>query len=119
MAAITKDESGATVITVLNSWEEEACLRTLKKTALKNCSKEVAEFAECSKHGTIRVFFACRDANKAMNQCLRQYTTDGELDRLREKALEEKIQRLRATQTRPVPDDEAAPVHPIFRRNMK
>ncbi|TPX34643.1 hypothetical protein SmJEL517_g02662 [Synchytrium microbalum] len=115
--ATERTEEGQLIITVLNSWEEEACLRSMKKTALKNCDEFVSAFAECSKHGTVRVFFACQATNKAMNDCLRQFTTDETLDKLREKALDDKIARLQSGQQKP-PND-ANLLHPIFRRNKK
>ncbi|RKO90709.1 hypothetical protein BDK51DRAFT_11528, partial [Blyttiomyces helicus] len=50
-----------------------------------------SEFVECSKKGTVRVWFACQPFNKAMNACLGQYTTEEERDKIREAELQRKI----------------------------
>ncbi|KAJ3396370.1 hypothetical protein HDU92_003212 [Lobulomyces angularis] len=90
-------------IIVLNSFEEEQVLRKLKKNALKNCDELVKgmmytnhlfnpeiDFNDCAKGKALSLPFACRDANKKMQSCVKQFTDDDQRDIYREEALMEK-----------------------------
>ncbi|KAJ3044980.1 hypothetical protein HDV00_012400 [Rhizophlyctis rosea] len=79
------------VLIVLTNKEEEHVLQKLKKEARAQCADIIKEFVECSKVGTVRVWFACQGLNKQMNKCLSQYTTQEMMDQRVEEALKEKI----------------------------
>lgn len=83
-------------------------LNDLKKNALSKCHQYVEgakaafdfsyrisqsykdypiDLVACTKHRTMTVYFACQKQNKALNECLGQYTTDEQRDKLRESFL--------------------------------
>ncbi len=83
-----------TLITVLNTFEEEEALRRLKKNARQMCSTEIQAFVDCSKTGLVSIAWNCRDANKTMNDCLSNYSSEDQLDGYREQVLKDKLVRL-------------------------
>jgi hypothetical protein len=111
-----------TIITVLNSFEEEEALRRLKKDARSLCDKKISgmhycrvtrvyifsctrfnpkhfklmlDFVECTKTGTFSIAWNCSKLNESMNACLKSHSSDEQLDAYREKVLFEKTQRLK------------------------
>eukprot|EP00038_Savillea_parva_P006660 m.165095 g.165095 ORF g.165095 m.165095 type:complete len:127 (-) comp12511_c0_seq1:148-528(-) len=57
--------------------------KMMKKEAIKRCDTVVKQFTECCKGRTISIMWACREANEALDVCLRNNLTDD--DFLREK----------------------------------
>ena len=56
---------------------KEQLLREINnERALQLCRPKVKAFADCAKANNLFVVVACRKQNKAMNDCLRQYTND-------------------------------------------
>ena len=50
--------------------------------------------ADCTRHRTVTVYFACLEENRQLNACLKQFTTDQEYDKVREEALTRKMQQM-------------------------
>mmetsp|Transcript_21163 Transcript_21163/g.35494 ORF Transcript_21163/g.35494 Transcript_21163/m.35494 type:complete len:90 (-) Transcript_21163:321-590(-) len=68
----------------------EEALRSLMKTdALKKCDAACREYAECSHDRTITVVWACREQFAALNDCLKQQTTDEVLMEYKKKWVQE------------------------------
>ncbi|KAJ1551013.1 hypothetical protein HK096_003665, partial [Nowakowskiella sp. JEL0078] len=80
----------ASKIVVLNSREEEECLQQLKKYARSQCTPLIEEFLECTRHGMLKIAFACRPLNKRMNECVAEFTTPEAQDKLRDEKLHKK-----------------------------
>ncbi|PWN52171.1 hypothetical protein IE53DRAFT_385400 [Violaceomyces palustris] len=59
----------------LSNREEEALLKETKAEALKKCDQFVKEFAQCSSGRTVSVAWACRDQHKALQDCMKKYTS--------------------------------------------
>ena len=56
---------------------KEQLLREINnERALELCRPKLKEFADCAKANILFVVVACRKQNKAMNDCLSQYTSD-------------------------------------------
>ncbi|KDN42504.1 hypothetical protein K437DRAFT_237726 [Tilletiaria anomala UBC 951] len=67
----------------LSNREQETLLKQTKADALKKCDEFVKAFADCSRGRTISVAWACRGDHKAMQGCLRQYTSEEAMDKVR------------------------------------
>ncbi|OZJ03896.1 hypothetical protein BZG36_03952 [Bifiguratus adelaidae] len=76
--------------------EEEACFKDLKQRALVKCSEAVQDFVKCSQDHNVTVVITCRGKARAMNDCLKQYTTQEELDKLKLAKIERKTEILTA-----------------------
>lgn len=46
----------------------------LNDIAIKKCADVTAKFGQCARENGLMVVIKCRDHNKAMNDCLHQYT---------------------------------------------
>lgn len=55
---------------VLNSFEEERVLRRLKSNALSKCDPLIKQFSDCATGRALSMPFACRKANRAMQDCV-------------------------------------------------
>ncbi|PWN97926.1 hypothetical protein FA09DRAFT_330090 [Tilletiopsis washingtonensis] len=64
----------------LSNRESEALLKETKAEALKKCDALVREFAECSTGRTVSIAWACRGQHKALQNCLKQYTSEEAMD---------------------------------------
>ncbi|KAI8072676.1 hypothetical protein BC940DRAFT_291333 [Gongronella butleri] len=73
----------ASEVHALTRGEEEACFKELKGKALKHCDDLVKDFVNCSKEHNITVMWTCRQKLKDMNNCLNEWTTREELDKLK------------------------------------
>ncbi|KAF9306206.1 hypothetical protein BGZ74_007146 [Mortierella antarctica] len=68
---------------ILTRAEEEVLFKEMKANALKKCDPIVKEFVECTHGKTVSVLWACRVQHKAMNNCLMEYTTQADMDKLK------------------------------------
>ncbi|TPX67910.1 hypothetical protein SpCBS45565_g03417 [Spizellomyces sp. 'palustris'] len=75
------------VLTVLTNKEEEIVFADLKKNATTKCRQYLEELVQCTRNRTLTVYWACQKQNRALNECLGQYTTDEERDKRREQFL--------------------------------
>ncbi|KAI9905800.1 hypothetical protein PsorP6_014331 [Peronosclerospora sorghi] len=68
------------------SWSNQAehkLRQELSDIAIAKCRSVAQEFAACAKTHGLLVVLKCRDANRAYNACLHQYTNDDEFERYR------------------------------------
>ncbi|OBZ78810.1 COX assembly mitochondrial protein 2 [Grifola frondosa] len=86
----------------LSRREEETLLKATKGRALKDCDPIVREFAACASGRTVSVAWACSKQNKAMQDCLRQYTGPEAMAIVREEYLRLRNQQQR-TEEPPAP----------------
>ncbi|KAJ1976093.1 hypothetical protein H4R35_002851 [Dimargaris xerosporica] len=80
----------------LSAQEEDRIIKEWRKQTMKECDAFVKAFAECSQGRTVSIAWACRDQNKAMNDCLRIHRTQDRLDEIRQKLMDEKQAKLQA-----------------------
>ena len=78
------------LLTTLSTSEEEHILKQLKKEALMKCSHLTKALAECTKHRTITVYFACLEENRLLNECLKPHTTQEKYHQLKQSFLDNK-----------------------------
>ncbi|KAJ1981024.1 hypothetical protein H4R34_002239 [Dimargaris verticillata] len=78
----------------LSAQDEDKIIKEWRKQTMKECDAFVKAFAECSQGRTVSIAWACRDQNKAMNDCLRTYRTQDRLDAIRQKLMDEKQTKL-------------------------
>ncbi|CAI5725519.1 unnamed protein product [Hyaloperonospora brassicae] len=69
------------------SWSNQAehkLKQELSDIAIAKCRSVAEQFAECSKANGLMMVFRCRDHNRALNACLKQYTNDEEFEKYRQ-----------------------------------
>ncbi|KAG1051311.1 hypothetical protein G6F46_003680 [Rhizopus delemar] len=71
--------------------EEENCFKELKANALEACQVPIKDFVDCSKEHNVTVMFTCRSKLKIMNNCLKERTSEEELDKLKLAKLSNKL----------------------------
>mmetsp|Transcript_15490 Transcript_15490/g.27525 ORF Transcript_15490/g.27525 Transcript_15490/m.27525 type:complete len:108 (-) Transcript_15490:40-363(-) len=57
--------------------------------ARKKCDHKVKEFVACSKEHGLLVFLKCHDENKAMNDCVKELTSDEQFAEFRAMKIKE------------------------------
>ncbi|RHZ66639.1 hypothetical protein Glove_306g33 [Diversispora epigaea] len=77
-------------MSILTRVEEEKLYDKLKQNARKNCDDEVRDFVECTNGKVFSVMWTCKKQLKTMNLCLKKFTTQEELDKLRLEYIKEK-----------------------------
>ncbi|POG59953.1 hypothetical protein GLOIN_2v1717254 [Rhizophagus irregularis DAOM 181602=DAOM 197198] len=75
---------------VLTRSEEEILFNQLKHNARINCAPLIQEFVDCNTGKSFSVIWSCRRQLKAMNNCLKNFTTTEELDKLRLEYIKQK-----------------------------
>ncbi|EPQ30835.1 uncharacterized protein PFL1_01733 [Pseudozyma flocculosa PF-1] len=59
----------------ISNRESDELMKKTKADALKKCGDVVKAFADCSSGRTVSVAWACRGEHKALQDCLKQYTS--------------------------------------------
>ncbi|TMW56918.1 hypothetical protein Poli38472_002843 [Pythium oligandrum] len=70
------------------SWSNQAehkLRQELNDIAIAKCRDTTEKFAVCARESGLMVIFRCREQNKAMNDCLHQYTNDEQFRVYKEK----------------------------------
>jgi len=75
---------------VLTRSEEEVLFNKLKQNARTNCAPLIQEFIDCNTGKSFSVIWSCKRQLKAMNNCLKNFTTTEELDKLRLEYIKQK-----------------------------
>lgn len=77
----------------LSKFDEEEILKQTKRNALKNCDPLVNEYIECAR--STYMVTKCKPLVARMNDCVRQYTTQEDVDRVRTQYHHDKQRRQR------------------------
>ncbi|GBG28091.1 COX assembly mitochondrial protein-like [Hondaea fermentalgiana] len=65
-------------------------LRTIfLKEARERCKDETEAFVECAREHNLMVIFKCRHLNKAMNECVSQYTSTEQWEEYRQMKIDQ------------------------------
>lgn len=73
---LLKARSDADPVPILKQKAEDRIRRELRTVAIKACSKELGEFAECAKGRLLSVLFVCRPLNKAVDKCMKNFADE-------------------------------------------
>ena len=60
----------------ISNYAEYEMRKELAAIARAKCDTTIRAFAECAKEQSMMVVFNCRQHNRAMNECLSQYSTE-------------------------------------------
>ncbi|KAJ0407348.1 hypothetical protein P43SY_004776 [Pythium insidiosum] len=73
---------------------EHRLRQELNDIAIAKCRHVTEQFASCAREQGLMVVFRCREQNKAMNDCLHQYTNPEQFAAYKEKREQEMAQAL-------------------------
>ncbi|KAI3637907.1 hypothetical protein MIR68_004556 [Amoeboaphelidium protococcarum] len=74
----------------LTKTQEEALTKQLKRNALKQCDELVKDYQKCCQsHNLLVALWKCKTKVNALNDCVKQYTTQKDIDRLRKQFLDD------------------------------
>mmetsp|Transcript_6734 Transcript_6734/g.19867 ORF Transcript_6734/g.19867 Transcript_6734/m.19867 type:complete len:97 (+) Transcript_6734:262-552(+) len=59
-----------------SKYAEHEARKELSAVAIKKCDEFLAAFSACARRENLMVVFNCRAENRAMNECLHQYTNE-------------------------------------------
>ncbi|TYZ62439.1 hypothetical protein PybrP1_008681 [[Pythium] brassicae (nom. inval.)] len=79
------------------SWSNQAehkLRQELNDIAIAKCRDVTASFAACAQEQGLLVVFKCRALNKAMNDCLHQFTSDEQFQAYRDKRSKDVLETL-------------------------
>ncbi|KAI8873314.1 hypothetical protein GQ42DRAFT_107353, partial [Ramicandelaber brevisporus] len=74
----------------LSRREEEVLIQKMREQALKSCPEQSKTYAECLTGRSFSIPWACRDALRTLNECVRLHTTEDIRERLRIEYINEK-----------------------------
>lgn len=80
--------------------------KIMKEEAKLKCVDAVTAFTQCCRGRTVSIWWACRDVNEKLDQCLRQHMTDADFDRAKAKFLKDRaanLERIAAKEAQTVP----------------
>lgn len=92
--AVDKETAKASFRSSRLSWSNQAehkLRQELSDIAIAKCRDVSEKFAECAKANGFKVVFKCRDHNKALNECLHQFTNDEQFEIYRKKREKEML----------------------------
>lgn len=76
LEGILQARQNTDAVPILKRNAEDRIRRKLRDVAMKACSKELGEFAECAKGRTLSIAFACRQLNKAVDTCMKTFANE-------------------------------------------
>ncbi|UZJ52470.1 hypothetical protein CBS101457_001790 [Exobasidium rhododendri] len=82
--------SSPTAQFALSNREQDEMMKQAKKDALLQCDDVVKAFADCSAGRTVSVAWACRSHYKALQGCIKQFTSEEAIAEKRKIFLKEK-----------------------------